>query len=151
MENLIYILAPIALFLFKAYQNFQKEQEKARKRNLSIPEQPEITVKDEVQTQPMIEERTEATELKPDYKLSKPEKYEKEQYERMVYERLRSTDKKPADYYNPEIPSAEVIENRAIHEKHKHGISQPKKEEQESYDFDLRQAVINEAILKRPY
>lgn len=151
MENLIYILAPIALFLFKAYQNFQKEQEKARKRNLSIPEQPEITVKDEVQTQPMIEERTEATELKPDYKLSKPEKYEKEQYERMVYERLRSTDKKPTNYYNPEIPSAEVIENRAIHEKHKHGISLPKIEEQESYDFDLRQAVINEAILKRPY
>lgn len=146
MENLIYILAPIAYFIFQAYQNFQKEQEKARKRNLGVPPQREITSDEEVEIKPIIIKETEAVELKPDYKLTKKEERIKQRREELVYEKANPTFSN--DYYNPEIVSERRNANKI---KEKKPLQSVNISYEEDYDFDLRDAIIKEAILNRPY
>lgn len=154
MENLIYILAPIAYFLYQAYQNYLKEQEKAKSRNLSDPSTTNTTgsipeVK-KVKTEPLIEKATEAKELTPDYMLNKQEEREKHKREQLTYKRLKAPSMRGTDYYNPEIPSAEVMQSRLTHEPHNHGKLTVIKDE--TYiTFDLRDAIIKQAILNRPY
>lgn len=154
MENLIYILAPIAYFLYQAYQNYQKEQEKARKRNVSDPSTtnthstiPEVK---QVITEPLIDKETEAKELTPDYMLTKQEERSKHKREQLTYKRLKAPTVKGTDYYNPEISSAEVMQSRLIHEPHNHG-KLAVIEDENFVIFDLRDAIIKQAILNRPY
>src|SRR5690606_23826452 len=45
METLIPILIAIVVFAFQAYANYQKEQDKARKRNPGVPPLPEDNAK----------------------------------------------------------------------------------------------------------
>lgn len=158
MEKLIYILIPIAYFLYQGYQNFLKEQEEAKKRNLQQPDQPVDEVYDPVEYQ---------YEAVPDPNIPKDFNWKDHRTENTPYrsveytngrkmqveERVRKDDKKQRDYYNPEIPSAEVVRSRMIHQKHAHGIPAKPIEikEIESTDFDLRDAIIKEAILRRPY
>ena len=146
MENLIYILAPIAYFLFQGYQNYLKEQEKAKKRNLGVPPQQEITSEEEVIPEPLIIKETEAVELKPDYKLTKQEERIKQRREEIVYEKAKPTFS--GDYYNPEMVSERRNAGRI---KEKKPIQSVNMSYEEDYDFDLRDAIIKEAILNRPY
>lgn len=146
MENLIYILAPIAYFLYQGYQNYLKEQEKAKKRNLGAPHRKEITSDEEVISEPMIAKETEAVELKPDYKLTKQEERIKQRREELVYEKVSPTFS--SDYYNPEVVTERRIANK---NKEKKATLPVNLSYDEDYDFDLRDAIIKEAILNRPY
>lgn len=146
MENLIYILAPIAYFIFQGYQNYQKEQEKAKKRNLGVPPQREITSDEEVISEPIIMSGTEAVELKPDYKLTKQEERVKKIRENLIYEKVNSATSN--DYYNPESITAK---HNADKNKEKKALTAITMSYEEDYDFDLRDAIIKEAILNRPY
>gem|GEM_PF-546415 len=148
MENLIYILVPIAYFLYQGYQNYLKEQEKAKKRNFGVPPQQEITSEEEVKTEPMITKGTEAVELKPDYKLTKQEERVKQRREELVYEKINPTFSQ--DYYNPEIVTERrnAYKNRERDKKQLQPLNMSYDEEE---DFDLRDAIIKEAILNRPY
>lgn len=148
MENLIYILAPIAYFLFQGYQNYLKEQEKARKRNLGVPPAKEITSDEEVISEPLIIKETEAVELKPDYKLTKHEERVKQRREEVVYEKANSS--VANDYYNPEVLSERRLSIKNKERDKKPSLSVNLSYE-EDYDFDLRDAIIKEAILNRPY
>ncbi len=146
MENLIYILAPIAYFLYQGYQNYLKEQEKAKKRNLGVPPHKEVTSDEEVISEPMIVKETEAIELKPDYKLTKQEERIKQRREELVYEKVAPNFSK--DYYNPETVSERRL---AVKKKEKTVVQSVNMSYEEDYDFDLRDAIIKEAILNRPY
>ncbi len=146
MENLFYILAVIAYFLFQGYQNFKKEQEKAKKRNLGKPVEA-YGIPEEVESEPLIEKRTEAIDLKPDYKLTNREIQLKEKIEESVYKKMDY--KSLGDYYNPEKPA---IENKPLKVQTKSTeVFKVQHKEDDIIDFDLRDAVIKEAILKRPY
>lgn len=144
MEKIIYILVPIAYFLFQAYNNYIKEQEKAKKRNLSQPviesDIPQTIVNDEP--------------VQFDVKEFLKEKFNIEtERKEVIKSQTRSIPEyQTKDYYNPEVPSAEVVENRKIHAPHKHKVVLPVLEVLEkSYDFNLRDAIIQQAILNRPY
>lgn len=147
MENLFYILAIVAYFLFQGYQNFKKEQEKARKRNPGRPVE-NYDIPEEVESKPIIESQTEAIDLKPDYKLSKKEIKEKESRTDLVYEKMDY--KSMGDYYNPEKrrrnKSATEIKPVTLLE-----IEELDDRATRHIDFDLQDAVIKEAVLKRPY
>ncbi len=151
MENLFYILAVVIYFVYQIYQNFQKEQEKAKKRNLNVPQE-NYEIPEEVEIKPVIAKETEAVELKPDYKLTKKESRIKERREEMVYEKMHREEVK--EYYNPEKPYRETVKKKVTPSvtTSQTNISTDDFEGQKGgYDFDLRDAVIKEAILKRPY
>ena len=147
MENLFYILAVIAYFLFQGYQNFKKEQEKAKKRNLGKPVEA-YEIPEEVESEPLIEKRTEAIDLKPDYKLTNREIKVKEKLEEAVYKKMDY--KSLGDYYNPEKPKTENKPVK-VQAKPAEAFKVQHEENDNHIDFDLRDAVIKEAILKRPY
>lgn len=150
MENLLYILAVVAYFIYQTYNNFKKEQEKARKRNMGQPQE-NYDIPEEVEVKPIIEKSTEAVELKPDYKLTKKESRIKERREEMVYEKMRS-EQIAKDYYGPERTSREALKKKAFTENPNPVILlEDITESEKSYDFNLREAIIQEAILKRPY
>jgi hypothetical protein len=158
VEKLIYILVPIAYFLYQGYQNFLKEQEEAKKRNLQQPNQPEEEVFEPLEYQyeavsdPNIPKEFNWKELRTENTPYRSVEYTNGR-KMQVEERVRKENKKQRDYYNPEVPSAEVARSRMIHEKHGHGVvTKPLEiQEIETSDFDLRDAIIKEAILRRPY
>ncbi len=152
MENLLYILVVVAYFIYQTYNNFKKEQEKARKRNVNIPQEG-YNIPEEVEIKPIIEKATEAVELKPDYKLTKKESRIKERREELVYEKMQR-EEPLRDYYNPEMPYRESNKKKATLLAAKVSVNTSRddfNEEKREYNFDLRDAIIKEAILKRPY
>ncbi len=159
MENFLPVVIGLILLGFKIYSNFRKEQEKARNRNpspteVSLPEMPAPPV-EKLPTKPqtiLVEEVFDPAHpyephYKPVYKeptVAKPvaePKYERAKPETIVKERI-----------NPEIPVEEVLKGQAIHQPHKHQYPLSHEEEEGHLysDFDIRDAVIKEAILNRP-
>lgn len=144
MDKIIYILIPIAYFFYQTYNNYVKEQEKAKKRNLGQP----IS---ENSSQPVVVEQEKQFDVKEFLK----EKFNVETERKDVIKSQTKSipEYQVKDYYNPEVPSAEVAKNRKIHSTHPHKIDLPlaQEEEKEGFAFNLRDAVIQQAILNRPY
>lgn len=154
MENIIPVLLIVGGLIYKIYQNYQEEMEKARKRQSSLPKSaaPKTVVE---QRRTMTTKRRDTTVVEPpatrtteyDRKLGRPKpakiaRKKVEMPEKMVLEqevpaevtRLRAEKAKQKAIQKIEVvPVAEAL---------------PKLEEER---FDLRQAVIHAAILQRPY
>ena len=157
MEKIIFILLPIAYFLYNAYLNFKKEQEKAAKRAAQQPQyvvpNQEIIQK-EIKTTPKYYQDPIRQENK-DYESDitqylKEKKSERDNINKAAKDINKNNKAAVKDNYNPEVPSEEVNTNRAIHLEHHHEFEFPTNLKEEFMDFDLRKAVIYDAILKRP-
>src|SRR5690606_6720741 len=106
-----------------------------------VPPQQEITSEEEVIPEPLIIKETEAVELKPDYKLTKQEERIQQRREEIVYEKAKPTFS--GDYYNPEMVSERRNANKNREKKPALSVNM---NYEEDYDFDLRDAIIKEAI-----
>ena len=150
MENFIYILIPIAFFLFKTYRNFIKEQEKAKNRN---PPKPilshDVQNRTEVIGQDIMPELKEAPFDSTDFLNEKKEAQKRRAGQLKAAQKTPKNEVK--DYYNPETPAEEVLEGRRLHAAHHHEFEFPRRERDATIDFDLRDAVIQQAIMNRPY
>lgn len=124
MENFIIILVFIGALIYNLYRNFQKEMEKSKSRRPNV--------------------RPQTIPVEP---IQKPIKEVKNK------EIKKQNIEEP---YRPELP-AEVLAAQEIRRQNK--IEKPipvirpqdTKSEKSVVDFDLRQAVIQSAILERPY
>ena len=124
MENFIIILVFIGALIYNLYRNFQKEMEKSKSRRPNVRPQ---TIPVEPVQKPIKE--------------VKNKEIKKQNIE---------------ESYRPELP-AEVLAAQEIRRQNK--IEKPipvirpqdTKSEKSVVDFDLRQAVIQSAILERPY
>lgn len=167
MQGLI-IAAIIVAFLFNVYKNFKKEMEKAKARGndaeavAQAKERAEaLERKQKAVYRPVVAQQNQTAYDKAaaeDYTAAEPayesnrDGYYRAQAEKKEIRAAKSTRKIPvADYYNPEVPSLEVLENRRIHQPHKHGYTPPKLNEKHlAADFNFKQALIYDAILRRP-
>ncbi|WP_442795604.1 hypothetical protein [Pelobium manganitolerans] len=164
MNGLLVALIIIS-FLIKAYQNFKKESEKAAERAKQADAQRRASQSQTVPTvphPPVLVEQPSRKQTAKTLQEEHPRQAERKSAYRAetnpAYQTVPVQNKKAVkqkellttDYYNPEIPSAEVLANRKIHEKHKHGIKLPKRERHVAADFNFKQALIYDAILHRP-
>ncbi|HZH54151.1 MAG TPA: hypothetical protein VFD72_00735 [Sphingobacteriaceae bacterium] len=132
MEQIIPILIAAVIFGFQAYANYQKEQEKAKKRNLGKPpveEFPEFEPYEEVVVSD--DPRSRHT------RQSNPAPNPYARYEGAL-QNARSRRSTVKTDVIPEVKLAELDE----------AVQSPFDAEEE---FDLRKAVIASAILERPY
>jgi hypothetical protein len=178
MDNIVIVIGVIAFFLFTTYSNYKKEQEKANTRDPSRPQnRPSTSSSSPKDTPHPIEipkwledflPPQERAEPKPKPKatpISPSEYHGSIDYEPVKYERVKYVPSElPADllkeYRNlPEKREIEELKRSvAIHSSHSHEFKrlQPfllvdKVEEIEVPAFDLREAIIMNAILERPY
>lgn len=126
METLIPILIAIVVFAFQAYANYQKEQEKARKRNPGQPPLPEDNAKHINPVPASTPSSATTPAVKPDF-----------EYYSGVVDSMESTRSK---HPRSLIPQRLVVDREAD--------VQPALGAEE---FDLRDAVIKSIILERPY
>ncbi|MGK6351963.1 hypothetical protein [Parapedobacter sp. DT-150] len=140
METFIPILIAIVFFAFQVYNNFQKEQEKARKRNLAPPPLPEDNAQrlpsPTPATQPPVtNSRSAVTDPRPSITAPQPRF---ERYSGVVdaaeARRIRQGKRKR------QTPERLEVDEGAVSTAMGNNIS-----------FDLRHAVIQSAILERPY
>ena len=143
MENIIPVLLIVGGLIYKIYQNYQEEMEKARKRQQKIkpatssssnpvpappthnqklgrpkPQKIVIAPKDQPKTEPIQHIKVEETKKElPAEVIRMREQRQREQIKRL------------------EIEETERVASN----------------EKQQIDFDLRQAVIQSAILERPY
>ncbi|HXI00058.1 MAG TPA: hypothetical protein VNI52_07295 [Sphingobacteriaceae bacterium] len=162
-EYFPFILAAAAL-IYRVYNNFVKEQEKARKRNPA--ERPDYQAESEENpmdfqspAKPVYVPQTELIEetynpekpYEPIYKHIRHEAPVREKYEQVKYERIKP-ETIAVRKYKEEVPN-EVALSRVIHAPHKHGSTDENEQanERSAYaDFDIHDAVIKSAILNRP-
>jgi len=138
METFIPILIAIVVFAFQAYSNFQKEQEKARKRNLGQPPVP-----------PLPEENAERTIIKPEADVQRRSAAPPQRQAQPI---------RPAyESYSGFMDAEEVTRIKKVR---KPTLSSLRVEVDEDMNavsvkdevaFDLRDAIIKSAILERPY
>ena len=153
-------------FLYRAYKNFKKESEEAAKRAKDA----EALQKATQQAKSVTYRKTEAFDrpveqpyFETDYdralvKEYKPVKsfddnkqdYFKERAKAKQHRDSKSPKKPVLDNYNPEKPADEVIAGRRIHKPHQHGIKIKTKEKHLATDFNFRQALIYDAVFRRP-
>ncbi|MFC5283271.1 hypothetical protein [Pedobacter alpinus] len=157
MDKVI-IAVMVITFLYKMYKNFKKEMQTAAERTKKAVE----ALKDKVPTIATVVthpnyKTTYDKALADDYVLepvfdnNKQDYFKEKTKAKQVRDELSNSRKKPGyDYYNPETPAPEVIKNRAIHKPHNHNFEFPKKEKHLAADFNFRQALIYDAILRRP-
>jgi hypothetical protein len=155
VEKIIFILLPIAYFLYNAYLNFKKEQEKALKRNEEQSHTPatEINTKNNERIPKYYQDsiRMENKEYESDIrKYLSTNKLERDHINKAAKDVNKTNKSSVKDYYNPETPVEEVLQNRTIHQNHPHQFDFPSQFKDELIDFDLRRAIIYEVILKRP-
>lgn len=165
MQGLVIAIIIIG-FLYNVYNNFKKEAEKARVRakeaeelqkaaqQVPAVENKKATTYREVIAQPIFQTTEKA--LRPEYAPVESfgdhkQDYFKERAKAKQYTDAKVSKKTPVlDYYNPEAAAAEVLANRKIHEPHRHGVKAKQKEKHLAADFNFRQALIYDAILRRP-
>ena len=145
---------------YKIYDNFKKEQDKAKKRNpasreaneekpVAVPKQ----VRREVKPKPVPATPPEPVfRYEPEYKTVYQEPLPPKPAKEERPERLKPEVLIRPDSRNPERPSDEVLRSRAIHQPHQHKVElQHEEEERHPYaDFDFKDAIVKEAILNRP-
>lgn len=127
METFIPILIAIVVFAFQAYANYQKEQDKARKRNPGVPPLPEDNARHIKPTSAPVPSSVPSTAVvEPKFEhysgvLDPRESIRRKQERPLIPQRL--------------VVDAETDEQPAFG----------------AEDFDLRDAVIKSIILERPY
>lgn len=126
METFIPILIAIVVFAFQAYANYQKEQEKARKRIPGRPPLPEDNAKHINPAPTPTPSSATSPAVKPEF-----------EYYSGVVDPTESTRSK---HPRPLIPQRLVVD--------KETDVQPALD---AVEFDLRDAVIKSIILERPY
>jgi len=137
METLIPIVVALAAFAFQAYSNFQKEQEKARKRNLGKPSAPPLP-EDNAERIPDVSRAKASRQPAPS--LPQPVPAYHQGYE--SYSGFLDTDEVTRARTlrrSTASPLRVEIEERVDPERGYHAA------------FDLRDAVIKSVILERPY
>lgn len=161
MQGLI-IAIIIITFLYNVYKNFKKEMEKAKARgkDAEVVQQAEAlerkprTVYEPVVAPPYPTTYDKAVVQKysEESVFDNKQDYFREKAKAKEIKTASSAAKKTVlDYYNPEVPSLEVVQNRKTHQPHKHGFSFPKhKEKHLAAGFNFKQALIYDAILRRP-
>lgn len=126
MEKLVPLLIALAIFGFKSYQNYMKEQEAALKRRKGIASDPAKT-KQQPATYKSIPQKTPAVSPAPFYSEKIKETNEIQRFKK------------------------EREEHRLAVSKKAKASSSEQKEKTIAEDFDLRKAVIMSVILDRPY
>lgn len=187
MEYLPFVIG-IIIAAYKFYSNFKEEQEKARKRNPSLPASEEEATdtsnpqKRQVSdTRPSLPPQRPVVTWQPGPVVPAPKPQAKPEpvlvresnnpqhpyepvytrdYREPVYEKpvlpKRSSVEKPVTPQRVELThfediSDETAKSRDIHAPHKHGSSLLARENENGhFEFDMRYAVIQQAILNRP-
>ncbi len=165
--------------ILKIYNTFKEEQEKAAKRfsqqeALRKQQSADRETSTGPQTRPagyrpqVGRDGAPSAPLPFDYPAGRP--VAEPAYTRMEaeprYERMRAEPTYKTPKYGQEHPRRparlertinaaeempeEVLRSRQIHKGHKHGFEFPKAAEEVHYQFDIRDAIIKEAILNRP-
>ena len=156
MENILPFLLAVAALAFKIYDNFQKEQEKAKKRNpgappVNIPSPKPSTTVVRPEPKPVYAEKIPEGRYEPQYKPVYREPAPPPVYSEPKIERPKREVPLYRENINPEIPVEEVRRSRALHQAHKVHLKSPSEaEEERMFEFDVHDAVIKEAILNRP-
>lgn len=156
MENILPFVIGALILGFKAYSNFQKEQEKARQRDPGQRPVGEVRADFERESdQPARRHTAEERHAEVQRMPREP----RESKSREVAQPIPSAYEK---YTGTWSEVEEVRRARGVHQPHGHAFqrlaSYSKEEEQPAAaaefsveDFDLRDAVIKSAILHRPY
>lgn len=178
MDNIFIIIAAVAFFIFQTYSNYKKEQEEAKTRDASkrrpnasesLPEETSLPpmeipkwLEDFLPPQEQIKQKPKKVYEKPE-PVAKPVNDHQGSIE---YQRVKYVPSElPADllkeYRNlPEKKEIEELKRSvAIHKAHSHQFKRLKpyllvdkvEEEIEVPEFNLRDAIIMNAILERPY
>lgn len=178
MDNILIIIAVVAFFLFTTYSNYKKEQEKANTRDPSIPQKrPTSTPSSQEEVPAPLEIPKWLEDFLPPQPEAKPvpqpvpapsnEYSGSIDYEPIKYQKVKYVPTElPADllkeYRNlPEKKEMEEVKrSAALHKSHSHQINRLKpvvliedvqQEDIEVPRFQLREAIIMNAILERPY
>lgn len=147
METIIPILLALAIFGLQAYSNYQKEQEKARKRN---PAQGRPSASGGQQAESGTAPRPVAV---PAEWLDEPHNIPPQEWQP---EEIPTTTK-AFDAYTGRVDTRKARQqedaaNRPIPERLEvTDTEEEEREERREYSFDLREAVIQSVILERPY
>ena len=169
MENFIPFIIGIAFFVYKTWVNFQAEQDKAKKRTPSTPRVPQASEKKSTSpVQPSSSKQVGGKKPEPflleetidpnnPYEPKYKHLYQKEKSSYKGAAEKKVTEEKQEqnlynEGYNPEKISDEVKHNRTIHQQHNHNKKLHTQDEPEEaiYHFDMKDAIIKEAILNRP-
>lgn len=129
MENFLPALLIIGGVIYKIYSEYQKEQEKARRR---MPQTPPSS-----QPQEVFEQRPQPPVIEPTMSVPMPAIPKEEYFRNMPEEARRAKAKREATTNNLKTATPLVVD---IEE-----------EKENTTSFDLREAVIQSAILHRPY
>lgn len=150
MGTFIFILIPILYFFYQAYLNFKKEQEKAenRKQKSFVPVSENIN-RQEYSRDANDEKIEESPFSSRDFYKNK-RLVELSNQAEIRAQRRTATKNEATDYYNPEVPTEEVLEGRKLHALHPHQFEFPHGEKGAEVEFNLREAIIQQAILNRP-
>lgn len=125
MENFLPALFIIGAAIYKIYTEYQKEQEKARKRRPTVPAVPST---------PPVQQATQ-----PAKHVKKPEAPKHETIKEM---RATQVAQAKAEQKTIRNPQKKEIKSHPVEKKvenHAHPV------------FNLREAIIQEAVLRRPY
>ncbi|WP_270088375.1 hypothetical protein [Sphingobacterium sp. SYP-B4668] len=134
MEQILPLLIGLAIFAYKIYENFNKQKEEDRKRNLKRPKAMPTTPSPVQTTKPYT----------PPQPPSPPVFKQSERH--LVHKKIE-----PVSNLPKEIP-AEVAQARKQRERTKRlHLDEVGLEREMEVSFDLRQAIIQQAILERPY
>lgn len=176
MDNILIIIAVVAFFIFTTYSNYKKEQEKANTRDPSIPQkkptstpssQQEIPapleipkwLEDFLPPQPETKPAPQPIPV-PSYDHQGSIDYRPAKYQQVKYVRSELPADLLKEYRNlPEKKEMEELKRTvAIHKSHQINRSKPvvliddvQHEDINVPRFNLREAVIMNAILERPY
>ena len=149
MEIFIYILIPIAFFLYSAYNNYIKEQQKVKLRIPQLPKQKNtVAFPDDFVGGEIKEDYTEGHFQSTSFLDDKKKELQLRRDE--VKNKQKAAKEAVNDFYNSEEPVEEVLKGREIHLKHHHEFKFPEIEQEEVRRFDLREAIIQQTILNRP-
>ncbi len=142
MENILGVLLVIGGILYKIYDSYKEEQEKAKQRMEKLRKQQQGQVVTSNIPEPPPVRRVQTTPI--------PE---------VIYQQVEKKEKIKAAVYQETIPDEVVLmQNRRLEKARKEKQQQTltlqrrlEVEELEPEHFDLRKAVIQQAILERPY
>lgn len=170
MDNILIIIAVVAFFIFQTYSNYKKEQEEAKTRN-PANRRPGNLDSPQKEVPPAMEiPRWLEDFLPPQEKMEEKPKPStvpaSDHYGSIEYQPVKYVPSElPADLLKEyrDLPEKKEIEELkrsvAIHKAHSHQFKRLKpyllvdkvEEEIEIPAFDLREAIIMNAILERPY
>ncbi|HEY0896358.1 MAG TPA: hypothetical protein VGE15_07400 [Sphingobacteriaceae bacterium] len=162
MEQFLPLIVGFLILAFRVYSNFQKEQEKVRKRDFtrpnqpeghsSVPRVPEVTGSRPAPAPAAFPQEEVFMPYEPRYEAPKAEPRPREVYREPHYQPMRPLQVAASDGRSPEAAAEEIVRGRAIHARHPHQFEAHEESyERSAYaDFDMEDAVIKAAILNRP-